>query len=63
MVTVKGTVLSDGITLQTTSIVESTVISYTGFLVDLFCWDMPNHIAIDGANLATNPAAHSVHCL
>ena len=61
VVTVTGTVSSDGISLQTTSIVE--VVTYTGYLIDLFCWDMTNHIAVDGANLATNPAAHSVDCM
>jgi len=35
----------------------------TGYLVDNFCWEMEDHIAIDGANLETNPGEHSVHCL
>jgi len=34
-----------------------------GYLVDNLCWDMPNHIAIDGADLANDPAAHSHKCM
>ena len=55
--------LSDEITQQTTSIVLNAVVSYTGYLVDLFCWDMTDYIAVDGANLATNPEKHTVGCM
>ena len=61
--TVTGILLSDGITFNTTTIVESPVISYTGYLVDLFCWNMTDHIAVDGANLVTNPEKHTVGCM
>ena len=39
------------------------VVTHTGFVVDLFCWDMPNHRAIDGSILDTNPEDHTVHCM
>ena len=38
-------------------------VTHTGYLVDLYCWDKPNHMAIDGANLGTEPEQHTVHCL
>ena len=41
----------------------ATMVSFTGYLVDIFCWDKPNHLAIDGAKLDTEPEAHTVHCL
>ena len=40
--------------------VKTTV---SGYLVDIYCWDKPNHMAIDGANLETEPEKHTVHCL
>ena len=39
------------------------VVTHTGFVVDLFCWDMPGHVAIDGADLDTSPEDHTVHCM
>ena len=41
----------------------ATTVELTGYLVDLYCWDKPNHMAIDGANLGTEPEKHTVHCL
>ena len=38
-------------------------VTHTGFLVDLYCWDKPNHKGVDGANLGTEPEQHTVHCL
>mmetsp|Transcript_23764 Transcript_23764/g.55337 ORF Transcript_23764/g.55337 Transcript_23764/m.55337 type:complete len:191 (-) Transcript_23764:60-632(-) len=36
---------------------------YTGPLVDIYCWNLPDHIGIDGAKLDTAPQDHTVHCL
>jgi hypothetical protein len=36
---------------------------FTGYIVDKFCWDKPNHIAIDGSDLANDPKRHTLHCL
>ena len=30
-------------------------IAYTGFLIDIFCWNLPGHVALDGSILDTNP--------
>lgn len=39
-------------------------VSVQGPLVDLYCWDNRNGIALDtGANLKVSPFAHTVHCL
>ena len=38
-------------------------VTYTGYLVDLFCWNMTDHIAVDGANLVTEPEKHTVGCM
>jgi len=38
-------------------------VSYEGYIVDNFCWDKPNHVAIDGSPLGTNPGQHILHCL
>jgi len=38
-------------------------LKHSGYIIDLFCWDKPGHVAIDGADLDTNPGAHSVHCM
>ena len=42
---------------------DGEVVSHTGFVIDLFCWDMPGHVAIDGADLDTSPEDHTVHCM
>lgn len=34
-----------------------------GYITDIYCWEKPNHRAIDGANMQTNPERHSIHCL
>merc|ERR1712113_533995 len=35
----------------------------TGYVVDNYCWNKPNHVGIDGANLEFSPANHWLHCL
>jgi hypothetical protein len=35
----------------------------TGFLIDWECWNLPNHVGLDGAKLETNPEDHYLHCL
>jgi len=37
--------------------------TYTGYIVDNFCWDQPNNIAVDGADLKNDPSAHTVDCM
>jgi len=37
--------------------------TWEGYLVDNFCWEMDNHIAIDGADLVNSPQDHSKECL
>jgi hypothetical protein len=29
----------------------------------MYCWNLPSSIALDGADLKTNPQDHTVHCL
>lgn len=38
-------------------------VSVTAILIDNYCWQLPNFIALDGANLKTRPQDHTVHCL
>lgn len=38
-------------------------ITSIGYLVDLYCWNLPNRLALDGADLKTNPGAHTAHCM
>lgn len=38
-------------------------ITYTGFLVDIYCWELPGHIGLDGANLELKPETHLLHCI
>ena len=44
-------------------VMDGEIVSHTGFVIDLFCWDMPGHVAIDGADLDTSPEDHTVHCM
>mmetsp|Transcript_12030 Transcript_12030/g.29426 ORF Transcript_12030/g.29426 Transcript_12030/m.29426 type:complete len:180 (+) Transcript_12030:171-710(+) len=37
--------------------------THTGFLIDVYCWDRSGHVALDGANLETEPERHTVHCM
>lgn len=37
--------------------------TYTGYLVDRFCWELPNHIALDGSDLLNKPQDHTWHCM
>ena len=34
-----------------------------GYIVDNYCWNMPNHVGIDGTKLDTSPGSHYLHCL
>jgi len=36
---------------------------YSAFIVDVLCWNLPNHIGLDSANLETSPEVHTLHCL
>lgn len=45
------------------SLGNSTPRAATGFVIDFECWNKPNHIAIDGADLVTEPEKHTAHCL
>ena len=77
-VTVKGTVAGTTINVEkicfTPSVDNSassthcytaptTAFAYTGYLVDNYCWNMPNHIGLDATPLGTNPGGHILHCL
>jgi hypothetical protein len=42
---------------------ESNPVVYTGFVVDLWCWNLPGSVAIDGAPLRKKPQDHTVHCM
>jgi len=42
---------------------QTAIPSYTGYLTDLYCWDLAGHVAFDGAPLETNPERHTVGCL
>lgn len=37
--------------------------THTGYLTDIYCWERPNRIALDGAKMDTEPQKHTVHCL
>ena len=38
-------------------------LNFTGYLIDLYCWNLPNHVALNGANLQFHPEQHTVKCL
>lgn len=42
---------------------SSLAATFTGYIIDNFCWNRPNHVAIDGAHLETRPQDHYLHCL
>jgi len=46
-----------------TALIDLDEVSYTGYVVDLYCWNMANHRAIDGSYLGSDPGSHSVHCM
>eukprot|EP00630_Chrysocystis_fragilis_P011853 CAMPEP_0197411020 /NCGR_PEP_ID=MMETSP1165-20131217/31749_1 /TAXON_ID=284809 /ORGANISM="Chrysocystis fragilis, Strain CCMP3189" /LENGTH=1098 /DNA_ID=CAMNT_0042937531 /DNA_START=1 /DNA_END=3298 /DNA_ORIENTATION=+ len=62
IVTVTGERDTDGIVFVET-LVETDYEVHEGFLIDLFCWERDGHVAIDGANLVTEPEAHTIHCM
>lgn len=45
------------------AIVASEDVEYTGYVVDNYCWNLPNHRGIDGSQLGTAPETHILHCL
>jgi len=48
------------------SFLYATVVSslqYTGYVVDNYCWNKPNHRGIDNSLLGTAPETHVLHCL
>ena len=47
----------------TTPTSPTTTVTHTGYLIDLFCWNKPGHLAIDGSRLASSPWTHTMHCL
>jgi len=68
----------DGVTFTCTSIPKPPTIQptaapfaqlptqtpmFSGFLVDLLNWNLPNHIALDGADLANSPEDFTVHAM
>ena len=38
-------------------------ITYTGYLVDIYCWNLPQHVGLDGTNLELRPEEHLLHCI
>ena len=38
-------------------------VQFNGFVVDYYCWMLPNRLGLDGALLGTNPGAHTTHCM
>merc|ERR1712032_1297947 len=36
---------------------------YTGYVVDNYCWDEPNHTGLDGTPLGSTPEKHVLHCM
>jgi len=38
-------------------------LEYTGYVVDNYCWDQPNHQGIDNTPLGSNPENHILHCM
>ncbi|KAJ8613518.1 hypothetical protein CTAYLR_002209 [Chrysophaeum taylorii] len=62
MVTVEG--MANGNVLESAEIlIVGEPISFTGYLVDLFCWNQPGHVGIDGTPLETNPGRHANWCM
>eukprot|EP00756_Hemistasia_phaeocysticola_P017324 Hpha_TRINITY_DN15532_c0_g1::TRINITY_DN15532_c0_g1_i2::g.109035::m.109035 len=35
----------------------------TGFVIDMYCWNKPNHIGIDGTAMDIEPGNHWLHCM
>ncbi|KAJ1454969.1 YHYH protein-domain-containing protein [Pelagophyceae sp. CCMP2097] len=71
LVTVMGTLSSAGAGNGTTPVLAGATIEgkmavtveHSGFLVDLFCWNAPNSIGVDGSDLINNPMQHSTKCM
>jgi len=42
---------------------DAQALIYEGIVVDLYCWNMPGGIAVDGAPLRTEPERHSIPCM
>ncbi|KAJ1454968.1 hypothetical protein M885DRAFT_617544, partial [Pelagophyceae sp. CCMP2097] len=41
----------------------SVMVEHSGYLIDLFCWERPNSIGIDGSDLINDPKSHTTHCM
>jgi hypothetical protein len=37
--------------------------SFSGYLTDIYCWELPGRVAIDGAEMLKRPDRHTVHCM
>eukprot|EP00633_Aureoumbra_lagunensis_P010439 CAMPEP_0197340220 /NCGR_PEP_ID=MMETSP0892-20130614/45519_1 /TAXON_ID=44058 ORGANISM="Aureoumbra lagunensis, Strain CCMP1510" /NCGR_SAMPLE_ID=MMETSP0892 /ASSEMBLY_ACC=CAM_ASM_000538 /LENGTH=854 /DNA_ID=CAMNT_0042844893 /DNA_START=154 /DNA_END=2714 /DNA_ORIENTATION=- len=71
-ITVTGLETGNDVVLNDLTVAELTgvvvrfhrdVITHTGFLIDILCWERDDHVAIDGAILDTNPEEHSIKCM
>merc|ERR1711935_309937 len=49
--------------LLSAPVAVATSVSYTGYLVDNFCWNMDNNTGVDKTNLGVEPERHYLHCL
>lgn len=62
MVSVSGTV--NGSMLMSADVaIMGEAISFTGHLIDMFCWDQPNHVGIDGTDLRIDAPKHANWCM
>jgi len=40
-----------------------TADTFTGYVVDNYCWGQPGHVGLDGSQLGTVPGTHTLHCM
>merc|ERR1711935_196549 len=59
-VTATGTVVGGEFQVQSLALAPRT---YTGYLVDNFCWNKDNNTGVDKTNLGVEPERHYLHCL
>ena len=45
------------------AVTNAAEVAFTGYLIDIYCWDQPEHIGIDNARLGNSPEDHKVYCL
>ena len=43
--------------------VQAAAVNATGYLCDVYCWELPRSVALDGARMAEAPERHTVHCM